>query len=211
MNRKSRRTDLLAPRITPPLRFLWGIGLILILVLSPSWALKTGLTLMAAGLTVMAGKRVQFGYFLFLLATVLFFQLLLPFGKVLVQAGPLLITDGALREGYDRGITLCGLVFISLFSVSRGLGLPGKLGKLWALTFSYYERLLEARKSLHRRRLMLSIDAILENHYPTKGQRAHPLEAPVQDTRTRPSGWLLIIASLVLCGILWWVSAKVAL
>lgn len=191
------RVDRIGPWVSPPLRFFWGLALVTSLLILHTPLEKTALAILGVGLVLLAGKRIKFSYYFFLIITVVFFHLLLPFGKVLFQAGPFLVTDGALKEGYDRAITLCGLVFFSLFSVSRDLRLPGALGRLWAQTFYYYEQLFEARKTIKPRKILLSIDGLLERLYPTKGEERLKLDQPLLKMKTSFKGVCLIFLSFL--------------
>lgn len=184
------RIDRLGPHLAPGTRLVWGALLLPVLVFQPHWQAQLALTLLFGVLAVGAGKRVSFGYFSFLAASITAFNLITPFGKVLWQVGPWALTEGALFDGLAKGISLVGLVFVSLFSVSRHLRLPGKFGGLLARTFLYYEMLLSHRKSLKLRSLVISIDRLLERLYDP----AHPLPEPEPAPKigTTALGWLVM-------------------
>jgi hypothetical protein len=189
-------------------RFLWGLELLLGLVFADGWEARGGLTALGAVLAVSAGKRIKFGYFAFLVASVVFFHLFLPFGKVWFQVGPWAVTEGAFFLGLGKGFTFSGLVFVSLASISRELRLPGRFGALWGQTFSWYEQLMDQRRAIKPRALLLSIDRLLERLYPTRpgsvsseAGKERAAHAP-----TSPAGWVLVgltgIAALLL-SVLW--------
>ena len=123
--------------------------------------LAGGATLAFAGIAVLAGKRIRFGYFLIMVTSITFFNLLTPVGEVLLKAGPLVVTRGALRQGLMKGFAIPGLVFISLFAVRPDLQLPGRLGGLIARLFFYFEQLLDGRKRIRLRRFVDSVDELL--------------------------------------------------
>ena len=85
-----------------------------------------------------------------------------------------------------KGFTIVGLVFISLFSIRSDLALPGRLGGLLGRTFFYFEKILEGRKRLEPRRLIASIDAILESIY----RRSAEEPETGRFTKTDRKGWL---------------------
>ncbi|MFP4300656.1 MAG: hypothetical protein ACLFPW_11525 [Spirochaetaceae bacterium] len=121
--------------------------------------------LLFAVLAALAGKRIKWLYFVIMVSSVTFFHLLVPMGRVLFEVGPLVITEVALRNGLLKGLTIVGLVFISLFSVRSDLTLPGRLGGLVARLFFYFERIMEGRHKIEAKRLIGSIDEVLTSIY----------------------------------------------
>ena len=195
--RNSKHPDRLDALLHPTPRFLWGLALLGVLVLAPRWETRAAVRLFGGVLATLAGKRISFSYFLLLAGPVVVFHALAPFGKVLIMLGNFPLTEGALLGGWKNGLTMAGLVFVSLGTISRQLHLPGRFGKLWALTFSWYEQLMESKSRVHPGAILLSIDRILEQHYPTR-----PGSSPVwtQEQRsphepTKASGWALVILS----------------
>lgn len=183
--------------IHPTVRFFWGLGLLLCLVFADDWRPRAALTALALVLALLAGKRVSFGYLAFLVGSVIVFNLLLPVGRVWFSLGPVPITEGAFFLGLGKGLTFAGLVYVSLASVSRELSLPGRFGALWGRTFSWYERLMDARAAIRPRALLLSIDRLLERLYPTRTAptQSEERERPAP-ARTTPLGWTLAVTTL---------------
>jgi len=191
------RRDRLGPNLHPTVRFFWGLALLACLVFSGDWLPRAVLTFLGVGLALASGKRVSLGYFGFLVASVVVFNIFLPVGRVWVKLGPVPITEGAFFLGLGKGLTFAGLVFFSLASISRDLKLPGRFGALWGKTFAWYEQLMDQRHSLKPRALLLSIDHLLERLYPTRAGAATPglAEAPVRNPTT-PAGWALVVLTL---------------
>ena len=194
-----KRRDRLARHLHPTTRFFWGLGLLACLVFAASWQARASLAALGVILALMAGKRVSFGYFGFLVASVVVFHLFLPVGKVWVTVGPWAITEGAFFLGLGKGLTFAGLVFFSLASISRDLRLPGRFGALWGQTFSWYEQLMDQRKVLKPRALLMSIDRLLERLYPTRpgAEKHHTVDASRNQQPTTKWGWLLMMATLI--------------
>ena len=200
--RRPKRPDRLDKLVHPTVRFAWGLALLGVLVLAPRWETRAAVMLLGATLATLAGKRISFGYFLVLAGTVVFFHLLAPFGKVLASPLGFPITEGALIGGWKNGLTMAGLVFVSLGTISRRLHLPGRFGELWALTFAWYERLMESKNRIHPRAILLSVDRILEYHYPTLPQTENASSSPLSQEGTREphapttvGGWILVAVS----------------
>ncbi len=155
-------------------------------------SLRVVQVLLFAGLSTVAGKKIKWLYFVVMVSSVTFFNLLTPMGRVLVSAGPFAITEGALRNGVMKGLTIIGLVFISLFSIRPELKLPGRLGGLLVRLFYYFERIVETkRRKLEARRLIGSIDDILDSLY----RPGTPQEPPPGDiAATTAAGAVFMVA-----------------
>ena len=193
---RTNRSDRLT-LLHPTVRFFWGLGLLLCLVFSDGWAPRAALTALGLVLALLAGKRVSFGYFAFLVASVTVFNLFLPVGRVWFSLGPVPVTEGAFFLGLGKGLTFAGLVFLSLASVSRDLKLPGRFGTLWGKTFAWYEQLMDERAALKPRALLLSIDRLLERLYPTRSAVAAPARERKEPPGTTAAGWVLGAATLL--------------
>ncbi|MDC7233227.1 MAG: hypothetical protein PQJ58_08335 [Spirochaetales bacterium] len=181
--RGRRRTDHLARYLAPPFRFWTGLALI------PAWfmidliVLKFLLVLLFALTAGLAGKKIRYLYFFFLIGSITFFHILTPVGKILAEIGPFRITSGALETGVAKGLTLCGLVFLSLFSVTPALKLPGRVGGLLARMFYYFEEILDGRKKISASNFIGSLDDVLLELFPP-GKLGEPGEAAAQEIRS---------------------------
>lgn len=147
--------------MAPGFRFVWGTILLVLFLLQQDPILKLTLVVLFAVLARLAGKRIRFGYFLVIVASITLFNLLTPYGRVLAIVGPLRITRGALVAGAAKGLTIVGLVFASLFTVSRYLVLPGSFGLFLARSFFYFERLYGEKKRVRRDHIIEDIDDIM--------------------------------------------------
>lgn len=145
--------------------FLTGAMTLPAYLLQDDLVVRLSQVLLFAALAVFAGKRIRWLYFFVMVSSITFFNLLVPLGRVMFELGPLPITEVALRNGLLKGLTIVGLVFISLFSVRSDLKLPGRLGGLVARLFFYFERIMEGRHKVEARRLIGSIDEVLSSIY----------------------------------------------
>ncbi|MFO7782051.1 MAG: hypothetical protein R6W94_10545 [Spirochaetia bacterium] len=189
-----RSKDNFFTRNTSPLHLFITSALILPAYLfQDELLLRIAQVLLFAGLSTVAGKKIKWLYFVVMVSSITFFNLLTPMGRVLVSAGPFAITEGALRNGVMKGLTIIGLVFISLFSIRPDLKLPGRLGGLLVRLFYYFERIVETkRQKLEARRLIGSIDDILDSLY----QPGKPQEPPAGRvaTTTVAGGLFMVVA-----------------
>lgn len=177
---------LLASHLSTRNLFLTGLLIIPAYLLQSSILVRVLQVLLFAFLADRAGKKIKWLYFVIMVSSITLFNLLTPFGRVLVSVGPLEVTSGALRGGLMKGFTVVGLVFISLFSIRSDLALPGRLGGLIGRVFFYFEKILEGRKRIEPRRLIASIDDILESIYGAADEEPEMERFTKTDTR----GWL---------------------
>ncbi len=158
---RRRRKDFIGLHVSASLRFWAAAAALPPFFFIESLVFKSALTALFAVLAVCAGKRIRWGYFAVLLFSIVFFHLLIPVGRVLAEIGPLRITDGALKSGLMRGVTLIGMVFLSVAAVRPELELPGRFGGLLGRTFFHFESLLEWRGAIDRKDFFGSLDRLL--------------------------------------------------
>ena len=158
---RPRRAALLEKHLSTPGACIAGLIALVLFLLVEGTLPRLAQVIVLGLLTRAAGKRLLYSYFIFLMLSVVFFHLLIPEGRVLLSIGRLAITEGALLTGLHRGLTIIGLVFISLFSIRRDLKLPGKPGKLISATLRYFEQIYRKRKSASLARLVQYLDTIL--------------------------------------------------
>ena len=108
------------------------------------------------------GLRLLRTVLVLLLSTVLF-NLVTPFGRVLIEWGPLVITQGALANGLLKGLSLVGLMLLSRLSVRRSVVLPGVLGLYASATLAYLNRMLEEPLRMPGRGLLPRLDKLFES------------------------------------------------
>ena len=87
------------------------------------------------------------------------------------------------------------LVFISLFTVSRDLRLPGRFGLFLGRSFYYFERLSAERRRIRRAHVWEDIDAILESASADDGPQAQPPAGRAAAWRVSPVGAALAAAT----------------
>ncbi|OQY32609.1 MAG: hypothetical protein B6241_10585 [Spirochaetaceae bacterium 4572_59] len=163
---RKKRKDRISRIISPTPRFWTGLTLIPGYFLIDNLFLKLMLVGFFAFMVLLAGKRIRYFYFTMMTLSITFFHILTPVGQILWTMGPLAVTAGALYTGFLKGVTLSGLVFLSLFSVTPALKLPGKLGGLLGKMFYYFEEILDGRKRVQAWDFIGSLDNILMEIFP---------------------------------------------
>lgn len=113
----------------------------------------------------MAGKRIRYVVSLIFLIVTVIFNCLIPAGRVLFYILQFPVTEDALKSGLAKGFTIITLIYISKFTVSKYLKLPGKFGKILESAFNYVNELMENRNKIKMKRPFESIDALLLEIY----------------------------------------------
>ena len=144
-----------------------------------------------------AGKRLQWLYFLSIAATITLFHLIVPSGEVIAEFGAFRLTVGALRTGLFKALSIIGMVFLSLVAVRADLRLPGRVGSLVGKIFWAFEQIMERRDTLEVRRPFAGADGLLLALY---GDLA-TMDEGVSDTqgrkatasRSTAAGWGVVV------------------
>jgi hypothetical protein len=123
-------------------------------------ALQSALFLVLAVASVPTGKRrLVIGSVVFMITTVTV-NLFSPAGRVILQIGPVRITQGALRLGISKATTVASLLFLSRSFVRSSVRFPGVLGRYIAQTFAYLGRLTARRERITRRNVVRRLDEL---------------------------------------------------
>jgi heptaprenyl diphosphate synthase len=157
---------------------------------------------------------------------IVFFNLLVPYGRVLFAVGVFKVTIGALVVGIQRAVTLEGLVMLSRVSVRRDLRFPGGFGELIGESFRIFAAIMDSRQRITRKNLIGDIDALMlelggdtPESLGAAGSSGVPAEVaagraadvaagasasndvaaePVLEKRTSAAGYIILAAALIL-------------
>jgi heptaprenyl diphosphate synthase len=141
--------------------FIAGLLMMLIFLLNPSTVLRIPQFLFFCLLARLGGKKNNPLITIFIILGIVFFNLLVPYGKVLAEWGPLQITQGAGLSGIRKALTLEGLIMLSNACIRPDLHLPGRFGALLGESFVMLERIRERKIQFHRGRLIEGIDELM--------------------------------------------------
>lgn len=111
-------------------------------------------------------KKVSLMYFLTMFTSIVFFNLLMPNGELLLKFWFIKVTKGALKDGVLHGLLIIGLVFISLFCSQKDLKIPSKIGMLLSQTLLYYQLILDKKKNkIKTGTILQDVDNFLDQIY----------------------------------------------
>ncbi len=148
-------------RVTRTARLSCGLALTLLILFLPDAGHKAVLTLAAGILLVAGGGRIRLIPTLSVSLGIVFFNLLSPFGRVVIEPLGLPITAGALETGIKKALSLEGMLFASRWALSAGVSLSGKAGSLMERIAAFLSYLTGCRPKLDRKDLVASVDSIM--------------------------------------------------
>jgi heptaprenyl diphosphate synthase len=161
-----------------------------------------------------AGKRNNPLVTILIILGIAAFNLLAPYGRVLVTLGLFRITEGALLAGIQRGVTLEGLIMLSRIAIRRDLRLPGVFGELIGESFRILAFVQERKNTITRKNLVRDIDNLMIELSGTEElripQRSFPRRA-AEKGRRRPiaAGRIILSAAVILAWLPWLRGASV--
>lgn len=109
----------------------------------------------------LCGKKISIISTVLVFAGIVFFNLLIPYGRELYSIGTFRITSGALTAGVHRAATFGGLVMLSKFSIRHDLKIPGAFGELLGESLRIFSVLMSRRKNLTGKNLIKKIDGLM--------------------------------------------------
>ena len=142
-------------------RFVAGTALILALMFARNLALQAGITAFAVILVLADRSRIRPIPALVMSASIVLFNLLVPFGKVLATPLGFAVTEGALLAGIKKALAVEGMLFVSRWMLKGGFKLPGRAGVLVAEAFGIVGALTAERKRIDPRNLIASLDEVM--------------------------------------------------
>ncbi|MFQ3547606.1 MAG: hypothetical protein SNJ56_04650 [Termitinemataceae bacterium] len=147
------------------------------------------------------GKRNNIFITGLVMAGIIGFNLLIPYGRVLLYVGIIPITEGALKTGFDKAITLESLIMLSKVSIRSDLVIPGRYGRLIGASFQLFERFLEQKNLFTIKHPIKSIDTIL---FELSGFEITPSTYSQDAHKRRPwIGRLILTVQVLSIWLLW--------
>jgi heptaprenyl diphosphate synthase len=150
----------------------------------------------------LAGKKNNMPVTIAVFLSIVAFNLLAPYGRVLFSIGAFRLTQGALRNGLQRAATLEGLIMLSRFSIRRDLRLPGALGDLIGESFRILASIQERRNAVSGKNFAAGIDALMLELSQTEGPPAGASGEALQ-RRSSAAGRIILAAAVILSWLPW--------
>ena len=154
--------------------------------------------------------------------SIVFFNLIIPYGRIIYTAGIFKITEGALVTGIKRAVTLEGLIMLSRLSIRQDLKISGFIGSIITDTFYLFAYLTSNKKNLSKpadslwkdnfnliKKLTCRIDNLfLELSEIINDNNVAFVKEPVKKNKTKPAGFIIlfITAGLMYSLLLWGIA-----
>ncbi|MDR2659103.1 MAG: Gx transporter family protein [Spirochaetaceae bacterium] len=160
-NKTLRSKKSLPDRIPPAILFFSGIFMSVLMLLSPTLSFRLTLFFIFLIAAMLAGKAGNILFMFVFFFVIVFFNALIPYGRVIFKIGAFTLTEGALEQGIDKAAALEGLVMLSRLTISPRLRLPGKAGALLGEAFLLLPRLYDKKTTIHAKTFISDIDKVL--------------------------------------------------
>jgi heptaprenyl diphosphate synthase len=149
----------------------------------------------------LSGKKNNPQITILVILTIILFNLLVPYGRVLFSVGVFRITSGALLAGIQRAVTLEGLIMLSRTVIRRDLRLPGAFGELIGESFRIFALIQERKNTITRKNFIESIDNLM---IELSGmEEAAEVEGASLRQRSTLGGRLILAAAVILAWLPW--------
>lgn len=159
---------------------------------NPSTLLRTFQFLIFWFYAWLTGKKNNPLFTLAVMLGIVLFNLPVPYGKVIAEWGVFRITRGSLLGGIHKAVTLEGLIMLSKASIRPQLRLPGSFGSLLGESLRVFERIVDRKSLISRKRFIEGIDELMLE------LSAEQEEQPVEEHEIEPPR--TVAAMLLLAG-----------
>lgn len=141
--------------------FIAGLLIMPSLLFNPSTEYRVLQFIFFCFLAWLSGKKCNPVFTLLIIASIVFFNLIIPYGRVLFSFGPFKITSGALKAGIHRAVTFEALVMLSKASIRQDLQIPGAFGELLSDSFRIFSDMMSRKHRLTGKNIFVKIDNLM--------------------------------------------------
>jgi heptaprenyl diphosphate synthase len=138
-----------------------GLMMMMTFLFNPSTPTRVIQFLLFGLFARLTGKKIFPLVTLFVMAAIIFCNLLVPYGRVLAEFGPFRLTQGSLLSGLHKAVTLEGLILLSKAAIGSDLRFPGTFGFFTGESFRLFERLTEQKGRITRKHFIEGIDTLM--------------------------------------------------
>ena len=141
--------------------FAAGFVMAVLFLLNPSILFRLVQFIFFCLFVWLSGKKINFVITLLVMVGIIFFNLLVPYGKIFASFFSFRITQGSLTAGIEKALALEGLFMLSRAFVKTDLHFPGGAGLLLSESFRLLELMLERKNLISRGRVIAGIDQLM--------------------------------------------------
>ena len=180
--------------------FMAGFLIMPALLFNPSTEYRIVQLVFFMFLVLLSGKNINPLFTVFIIMGIVAFNLIIPYGYVLFSVGSFKITSGALTAGIHRAVTLCALVMLSKVTIRQDLKIPGSFGELLCKSLRIFSVLINRKSRITAKNFIRDIDRMLQ-----KLSEEDIDQMPVQVTRTKPAGYVILIVVIIISWLPWFI------
>ena len=181
--------------------FVTGLFIMPALLFNPSTEFRVLLFLFLWFLVWLFGRNTKPLLTILVIAGIVAFNLLIPYGRVLFSFGPFKITSGALTAGIHRAVTFEALIMLSKLSIRQDLKIPGAFGDLLGESLRIFSAMMNRKFRITPKTFIADIDNLLLE------LNAEEIPAPVaRKQKTTPAGYAVLVIVIILSWLPWLIS-----
>ena len=178
--------------------FASGLAKMPALVFNPQTEARAVQFLFFCLLVWLSGKKIDPVFTLLAIVFITAFNLIIPYGRVLFSIGAFKITSGALKAGVHRAVTFEALLMLSRVTIRRDLKIHGAFGEILGGSFYIFSLMMGRKHHITGGSFLADIDRLL-----LELGEEEPVSGPVNRTRTKPAGYVILAAAVVLSWLPW--------
>jgi heptaprenyl diphosphate synthase len=178
--------------------FAAGLAIMPSILFNPSTEYRIIQFLFLCVLVLFSGKKLNPFFTIIVIAFIVAFNLIIPYGRVLFSIGAFKITSGALKAGIHRAVTLEALVMLSKLSISHELKIPGAFGELLGESLRIFSVLMNKKLRVTGKNFIVEIDNLMLEL--SKEEIHQPI---VSEIRTKPIGYVVLVIVSILLWLPW--------
>lgn len=165
---------------------------ILLFLLINNPIIKLTLALLYIVISIINGQKVKILPNVLLFISIVIISFLTPYGKILLQWGPIVITKEAILSGTGKASLLIGMIYISRTLTLENIRLKGSLGGVIEDTFLYFNQLTKGNR-ITIKNFMKEIDGRL------LGLQKGKIDSQSEKIRTKSkSGYVILTITILL-------------
>jgi len=138
-------------------------------------------------LVLLSGKKINFWITFPIIMFIIAFNLIIPYGRVLVSFGVFKVTSGALKAGVHRAFTLQSFVMLSALAIRRDLKIPGAFGELLCESLHIFSAIMNKKYVIPKNNVLVEIDNLM---LELSGITLH--DPDVKTIKTKPAGFVIL-------------------
>jgi len=197
-----KRKEFYADVFSTKALFITGLVIMPALLFNPSTEYRALQFLFFWFLTWLSGKKTNPFFVILIIFSVIVFNLIVPYGRILSSVGPFKITQGALIAGVNRAVTFEALVMLSKVSVRSDIKLPGVFGELLGESLRIFSVIVSRKHSITAKNVIADIDSLMMELSCEDASMA-----AVREVRTKPLGYAVLAAVIIVSWLPWiWVT-----